>query len=198
MTPGFDKLEDLLKKRGLLRVGEAAALGFPKSYLGELAARGRARRQARGVYVCPDADIPAHYSLSIACAKVPKGVICLLSALRYHELGPQNPADVWMAIDRKARYPLLEYPKLRIARFSGEMLESGVETVKGAFPMRVYCPAKTVADCFKYRNKIGIDVAIEALKTGWRERRFTMKELTRYARICNVEKIIAPYVEAIV
>ena len=194
----MDRLESLLKKRGILRVRELATLGFPASYLKELAARGRARRQTRGAYIHPDTDIPSHYSLALACKKVPRGVICLLSALRYHEIGTQNPREVWMAIDRKDWSPKTEYPRLRIARFSGAALETGIETAGGgAFPIRVYCPAKTVADCFKYRQKIGIDVAVEALKAGWRERRFTMAELTRYARICRVEKVMTPYLEAI-
>ena len=197
-APAMDRLETLLKKRGILRVRELAALGFPASYLKELAARGRARRQTRGAYIHPDTDIPSHYSLALACKKVPRGVICLLSALRYHEIGTQNPREVWMAIDRKDWSPKTEYPRLRIARFSGAALEAGIETAGGgAFPIRVYCPAKTVADCFKYRQKIGIDVAVEALKSGWRERRFTMAELTRYARICRVEKVMTPYLEAI-
>ncbi|XAE55144.1 type IV toxin-antitoxin system AbiEi family antitoxin domain-containing protein [Termitidicoccus mucosus] len=197
MTPNLEKLENLLKTRGILRVGELASLGFSKSYLSELGKRGRARRQARGIYVHPDADIPAHYSLAVACNKVSHGVICLLSALRHHEIGTQSPSEVWMAIDRKARYPTLNYPRLRIVRFSGEMLAAGVETVEGAFPLRVYCPAKTIADCFRYRHKIGIDVAVEALKAGWRERRFTVKEINHYARICRVGKVITPYMEAI-
>jgi len=196
-NPAMDRLESLLKKRGILRVRELAALGFPASYLKELAARGRARRQTRGAYIHPDADIPSHYSLAVACKKVPRGVICLLSALRYHEIGTQNPHEVWMAIDRKDWHPKTDYPKLRIARFSGEALEAGVKTTGGAFPIRVYSPAKTIADCFKYRQKIGIDVAVEALKAGWRERRFTMADLNRCARICRVEKIMTPYLEAI-
>lgn len=195
--PNLKKLKALLEKRGMLRVRDLPSLGFPNSYLGELAARGYARRQTRGLYVHPEADIPAHYSLAIACSKVPQGVICLLSALSYHNIGTQNPHEVWMAIDRKSRHPKLEYPRLRIARFSGEALEAGVETVTGAFPIRVYSPAKTIADCFKYRQKIGVDVAVEALKEGWRERRFTMAELSRYARICRVKKVMAPYLEAI-
>ena len=196
-TSRLEALETLLKKKGVLRVADLAPLGFPRSYLGELARRGQARLQTKGVYVHPDADIPAHYSLAVACSKIPAGVICLLSALRHHDIGTQNPHQVWMAIDRKARKPALKYPPLRIVRFSEDALESGVITTKGAFPVRVFSPAKTIADCFKYRNKIGIDVAVEALKDAWREKRFTIGELNRHARICRVAKAITPYLESI-
>ena len=178
-------------------MSELPALGFPHTYLGELAKRGRAIRQARGIYLHPDADIPAHFSLAFACRQVNGGVICLLSALRFHEIGTQNPHEVWLALDRKARQPVAASTTLRIVRFSGKALTEGIETVKGPFPLRVYNPAKTVTDCFKYRHKIGIDVAIEALKEGWRERRFTLPELDHYARICRVERILTPYLEAI-
>lgn len=180
-----------------MRVAELVELGYPKSYLGELWKRGRAIRQSRGIYLSPGADIPAHYSLSVACSKTPSGVICLLSALRYHEIGTQSPAEVWLAIDRKARRPVAGATALRIVRFSGKALTEGVESLAGPFPLRVYCPAKCVADCFKYRGKIGIDVAVEALKAGWREGRFTLGELDYYARICRVERVLTPYLEAI-
>lgn len=100
-------------------------------------------------------------------------------------------------MDRKSRLPAISAPALRIVRFSGKALTAGVENVDGPFPLRVYCPAKCVADCFKYRRKIGIEVAIEALREGWRERRFTIEELDNYARICRVERILSPYLEAI-
>jgi len=197
MKNKLDKLEEVLKRSGVMRVGELFPLGYPPTYLGELAKRGRAIRQARGIYLHPEANIPAYFSLSLACSKVSGGVICLLSALRYHEIGTQNPRAVWLAIDRKSRLPAVSTPQLRIVRFSGEALTAGIGNVDGPFPLRVYCPAKCVADCFKYRHKIGIEVAIEALKEGWRERRFTIKELDEYARICRVERVLTPYLEAI-
>lgn len=197
MVNRLDKLEALLKERGILRVGDLAPMGFPGSYLSELERRGRAEKQARGIYMHPDADIPAHYSLALACQKVPSGVICLLSALAFHGIGTQNPHEVWIAIDGKAKLPKQDSPPLRTVRFSGLALSEGIETIVGAFPLRVYNPAKTVTDCFKYRNKIGLDVAIEALREGWRQRRFKIDELDRFARVCRVEKIITPYLEAI-
>lgn len=193
----LDKLETLLSKQGLMRVAELEKRGFPKTYLGELAKRGRAVKQARGIYCHPNCDIPQSFSLALACSQVPRGVICLLSALRYHEIGTQNPHAVWMAVDRKARLPVAHTTPMQIVRFSGKALTEGIQEINGPFPMRVYSPAKCVADCFKYRNKIGIDVAVEALKEGWRARRFTIAELDHYARICRVERVLTPYLEAI-
>lgn len=197
MNNKLNELEKCLRKRGMMRVADLAPLGYPPTYLGELFKRGFALRQSRGTYVHPQADIPSHYSLSLACSKIPSGVICLLSALRYHEIGTQNPHEVWLAVDRKARLPVAGSTDMRIVRFSGKALSEGIQTIDGPFPLRVYCLAKCVADCFKYRNKIGLSVAIEALKDGWRDRRFTIAELDHYARICRVERVITPYLEAI-
>jgi predicted transcriptional regulator of viral defense system len=193
----MEQLEQELKKRGVLRVGDLVPMGYPKSYLSELEKRGKAIKQARGVYMHTDADIPPHYGLALACQKIPGGVVCLLSALSFHEIGTQNPHEVWMAIDRKDKKPKVDYPPIRIVRFSGPALEEGIETTEGPFSFRVYSAAKTVADCFKYRNKFGLDVAIEALREGWRMRRFKIAELDHYARICRVEKLITPYLDAI-
>ncbi|MBT64598.1 MAG: transcriptional regulator [Puniceicoccaceae bacterium] len=197
MPNQLEKLEKILKARGILRVGELAPMGFPLSYLSELEKREKAIKHARGVYMHPDADIPNHYSLALACQQSPNGVICLLSALAYHEIGTQNPQDVWIAIDGKAKAPKTDYPPLRVMRFSGESLSEGIERTEGAFPLRVYCPAKTIADCFKFRNKIGLDVTIEALRDGWQHKRFTLDALDHYAKICRVDKVITPYLEAI-
>ena len=126
-------------------------------------------------------------------------MICLLSALSFHQIGTQLPHEVWIALDRRTRYPSLSYPRLRVMRFSGNALTEGIEThrVEGE-TLRVYNVAKTVADCFKYRNKIGLDVALEALREAWRARRFTMDEIHRYARICRVERVMRPYLEALI
>ena len=125
--------------------------------------------------------------------------MCLLSALQFHGVGTQLPSEVWIAIDRRHRRPALRYPPLRIVRYTGAALTEGVEShrVEGRV-VRVYNVAKTVADCFKYRNKIGLDVALEALGEAWRARRFTMDELDRYAVICRVQRVMRPYLEALV
>ncbi|MGH7621810.1 MAG: type IV toxin-antitoxin system AbiEi family antitoxin domain-containing protein, partial [Gemmatimonadaceae bacterium] len=129
---------------------------------------------------------------------VPQGVICLLSALQYHGVGTQLPSEVWMALDRRAWRPRVGYPPLRIVRFTGAALTQGIErhTIEGR-AVKVYGVAKTLADCFKYRNKIGIDVVLEALREAWRRRRFTMDELHRYAAICRVQRVMQPYLEAL-
>ena len=197
MPNQLEKLEEILKARGILRVGELAPMGFPSSYLSELEKREKAIKHARGVYMHPDADIPNHYSLALACQQSPNGVICLLSALAYHEIGTQNPQEVWLAIDRKAKAPVMDYPPLRLLRFSGNALSEGIETTEKPFPIRVTNPAKTITDCFKFRNKIGLDVAIEALREGWRQQRFKIDELDHYAKICRINKVITPYLDAI-
>jgi predicted transcriptional regulator of viral defense system len=142
--------------------------------------------------------ITEHHGLTIAGAAVPQGVVCLISALRFHELGTQLPHQIWLAIDRRARRPALQYPPLRIVRYSGAALTEGIEIhqVEGR-PVRIYNVAKTLADCFKYRNKIGLDVALEALREAWRARRFTMADMNRYAGICRVQRVMQPYLEAL-
>jgi predicted transcriptional regulator of viral defense system len=126
-------------------------------------------------------------------------VICLLSALQFHGIGTQLPADVWIAIDRRAHRPSLRYPPLRVMRYSGAALTEGIQShrIEGQ-TVRVYNVAKTVVDCFKYRNKIGLDVALEALREAWRARRLSMDELDRYARICRVQRVMQPYIEGLV
>jgi predicted transcriptional regulator of viral defense system len=146
----------------------------------------------------PEADITEHHTLVEASKRVPKGIICLLSALQFHGLTTQAPFEVWMAIDNKARQPQVDYPSLRIVRFSGESLKAGIqeEEIEGV-SIKIYNPAKTVADCFKYRNKIGLDVAIEALRDCRRQRLCSNDELWKYAKICRVTNIMKPYLEAI-
>jgi predicted transcriptional regulator of viral defense system len=191
------QLEDILREKKLLRVGDLRELKFPRSYLSELERRGLAVREACGVYRHPEAEVPGYYSHALACKQVPGSVICLLSALAFHEIGTQNPHEVWIAVDRRARLPKVDYPPLRVVRFSGAALTEGIEETGAEFRVRVYCPAKTVADCFKYRNKFDTDVAVEGLREGWRNRRFSIDKLNHYARICRVEKIITPNLEAI-
>jgi predicted transcriptional regulator of viral defense system len=139
-----------------------------------------------------------HHSLAEVCKRVPNGVVCLLSALRFHEITTQAPFEVWLAISEKAWRPRLEYPPIRVARFSQTALHAGIEEyqIEGV-TVRVYSAAKTVADCFKYRNKIGLNVAIEALRECWQSRRCNMDELWRYADICRVRNVMRPYLETI-
>lgn len=183
---------------GVVRSRDLAALGISRNRLRKLVASGELRRVARGVYVAADHDLTEKHSLAVACTLVPHGVVCLLSALVFHGLTVQNPWEVWLAIDPWARKPAQSSPPLRIVRFSGEALTHGVETheIEGA-SVKVYSVAKTIADLFKYRNKVGLDVALEALREAVRTRRATMDEVLRAAQVCRVEKVMRPYLEGL-
>jgi len=178
---------------------ELAAAGIHRQVLSRLVEVGQIERVVRGVYRLPAQSVTEYHGLVLANASVPQGTICLISALQFHGIGSQLPSEVWMAIDRRARRPALQYPRLRVFRFSGVALTEGVEShrIEGQ-NVRVYGVAKTLADCFKYRNKIGLAVAMEALREAWRARRFTADELDRYARICRVQRVMQPYLEAVI
>ena len=193
-----ERILHLAREQGVLRLRDATALGIHPEYVRRLAADGRLIRSGRGLYMLAEADVTEHHSLVEAARRVPEGIVCLLSALQFHQVGTQMPHQVWLAIDVKARLPRVDHPPLRIVRFSGDALRTGIEVrrIEGT-QVRVYGPAKTVADCFKYRNKIGIDVALEALREGWRERRFTMDDLWRFAKICRVANVMRPYLEGL-
>jgi predicted transcriptional regulator of viral defense system len=187
----------LARQMGILRARELAAHGVPRVALTRLLRRKQLKRVARGLYMLPQADFSEHHTLAEACKRVPHGVVSLLSALRFHGLTTQSPFEVWMAIDVNARKPCQKITPLRIVRFSGKALTYGVEErkVEGVI-VRVTSPAKTVADCFKYRNKIGMDVAIEALRDYRRARR-SSDDLWRAAEVCRVASVIRPYLEVI-
>lgn len=189
----------LARRRQGVTARELAAAGVHRQVLTRLVEAGELERVIRGVYRLPDHPVSEHHGLVLASAAVPHGVICLLSALQFHGIGTQLPSEVWIAIDRRARRPALKYPPLRVVRYSGAALSEGVEShrIEGQ-AVKVYNVAKTLADCFKYRNKIGLDVALEALREAWRARRFTMDELHRYAAICRVERVMRPYLDALV
>jgi len=193
------KVLELVKKAGVLRPRDLDPYNIPRTCLSRLCAAGKLRRIARGLYILPNNNTTEHHSLAEACKRVPKGVVCLLSALLFHDLTTQAPFEVWLAISEKAWRPRLEYPPLRIVRFSQTTLNAGVEEhqVEGV-TVRVYSPAKTIADCFKYRNKIGLDVAIEALRECRRARRCSMDDIWHFAGICRVQNVMRPYLEAIV
>jgi predicted transcriptional regulator of viral defense system len=187
-----------IRRLGIASSRELEAMGISRQYLRKLRERGVVQRVGYGFYSLPDAQPTEHRSLVEACKRIPNGVVCLLSALQFYDLTTQSPFEIWLAIDRKAWRPRENSIPLRIVRFSGAALEAGVEEHKiEGVSVRVYNPAKTVADCFKYRNKIGLDVALEALREGWRERRFTMDELWRFSKICRVSNVMRPYLEAL-
>lgn len=198
MSKQADRVLELVREAGVLRPRDLDALGIPRTYLSRLHQAGHLERLGRGLYVLPSADATEHRTLAEAAKRVPNGVICLLSALRFHELTTQEPFEVWMAIGEKAWRPRVEYPRLRVVRFSEAALTEGMEVKKlEGVSVRVFNPAKTVADCFKYRNKIGLDVAIEALRECWRERRCKMDDLWHYADVCRVRNVMRPYLEAL-
>lgn len=193
-----ERILKLAARQRLVRPRDVEALGIARAFLTRLERRGLLERRARGVYVLADAPVSEHHSLALAAKLVPRGVVCLLSALRFHGLTTQDPHEVWMAIDFKARKPSVEFPALRIVRFSGRSLADGIEThLIEAVPVRIYSPAKTVADCFKYRNKIGMDVALEALRDALRKRKATIDEVHRFAKVCRVANVIRPYLESV-
>ena len=189
----------LASRRGSITRQEVIRAGIHTQTLSRLVHAGTLERAGRGRYRLPDAPTTEHHGLALVAAGVPKAVICLLSALSYNRIGTQLPHEVWIAIDRRSRRPAMSYPKLRVLRFSGEALTAGIEThrIEGE-AVKVYGVAKTLADLFKYRNKIGLDVCLEALRDAWSARRFTMNEIHHFAAICRVERVMRPYLEALV
>ncbi|MCY1163822.1 Transcriptional regulator, AbiEi antitoxin [compost metagenome] len=188
----------LASRTSLLRARDVAALSLPTIILSRLVQDGRLRRVARGVYARPDRPLSEHISLAEVALRVPRGVICLLSALRIHGLGTQAPHQVWLAIPQNSPTPRVERPVLRPVRMSGPSLTEGIEsTLIDGMDVPVFNAAKTIADCFKYRNKIGIDVAVEALHDGWAQQKISMEELLHYADIDRVSNVMRPYMESV-
>ena len=198
MDTTADKLLELVRAQGLLRPHDLAPLGIPRVALTRAVRRGQLERVGRGLYGLVARPVSAHGTLAEVARRVPKGVVCLLSALRFHDLTTQAPFEVWLAIDNKAATPKLDYPPLRLVRFSGAAQAEGVEEhVVDGVTVRVTGVAKTVADCFKYRNKIGMDVALEALRDGWAQRKLTMDALWHYAAVNRVANVMRPYLESV-
>ncbi len=198
MDTTAERLIDLARSRGLFRPCDLAPLGIPRVSLTRAVRRGQLERVGRGLYGLPGRKVSIYGSFAEVALRAPKGVVCLLSALRFHGLTTQAPFEVWLAIENKAIAPRLDYPPLRIVRFSGAALTEGVEEhVVDGVSVRITGVAKTVTDCFKYRNKIGLDVALEALRAAWREKRVTSDDLWRYAKVCRVANVMRPYLESL-
>ena len=187
----------LVKRMGVVRPKDLAPHGIAPVYLRRLAKTGELVQSARGLYKLAEHKETAHHRLAEACKLVPNGVVCLFSALFFHDLGKQPPA-VWLAIDRKARKPTIEELPIRFVRFSAARLREGTKqhVVEGV-PVRVTTCSQTVTDCFKYRNKIGFDVALEALRECLRQRRCPKVELLKSAKVCRISTVIHPYLEAL-
>ena len=198
MTAKHAPLKKLAQSKALLRPNDAVALGYSRLYLSQLAAKGVIRKVSRGLYALPERKESEFSSLAEIASKHPQTLVCLLTALSFHGLTTQAPFEVWIAIGNKARAPQMSYPPLHIARFSGTALTEGVEVhnIEGV-PVKITNVAKTVADCFKYRNKIGLDVALEALKEAWQAKRVSMDELWQYGQVCRVQNVMRPYLEGL-
>lgn len=193
------RLLALARRRGVLTANDAVRAGIHSQQITRLVADGVLERIVRGQYRLAERPVTERHALAVAAGAVPRGVVCLLSALDLHGIGTQLPADVWIAIERGARTPSVAGLPLRVVHFGAAAFTHGIEThrIEGV-TVRVYTVAKTLADLFMYRNKIGLDVAIEALREAWRERMFTMEALDHAARACRAERVMRPYVEAVV
>lgn len=198
MTSTEQRIQKLLRRAGTARSRELVAAGMTRSQLSRMVGTGQLLRVARGLYAMPDYRGGEHSALVAVAKRAPGVVFCLLTALRIHDLTTQAPFEVWIAIGNKAHPPRLDYPPLRTIRLSDVALAAGVEMhpIDGA-EMRVTSVAKTVADCFKFRNKIGLDVALEALREARRTKKASADELWRYARINRVTNVMRPYLEAV-
>lgn len=186
------------RHRGVLRTSQALKLGIHPRILYRLRDAGRLVSVTRGVYRLAELPEPSHPDLLVVARRVPQAVICLISALSFHDLTTQIPHEVHIALPRRTRYPRLDHPPLRVFLMTGAAYAEGIEThsIDGV-SLRVYGPEKTVVDCFKFRNKIGIDVAVEALRLARERKHVTPRGLLRYARLCRVERVMRPYLEAL-
>lgn len=194
-----ERLIALARTRGFVTAKKVSEAGIHSSQLTRLVADDTLEHVARGHYRLAAADVTEHHALVLASVVAPAGVICLLSALKFHAIGTQLPAEVWLAIERGSRTPRLSNLQLRVVRYSGAALHEGIEvhTIEGQ-RVRAYSVAKTLADLFKARHRVGVEVVVEALREAWRDRRFTIAQLDRAASACRVERVMRPYVEAIV
>ncbi len=193
-----DKAHRLLERIGIARSRDLERAGVTRTQMRRLRERGLIERVARGLYMLPGSARTERHDLAEAARRVPRGVVCLLSALRFHGLTTQNPFELWMAIDRKAWRPAVEHPPLRLVYLAGPALHEGVEEHDvGGVTVRVFSAAKTVADCFKFRNKIGIDVAVEALRDYRRRHPKRLEAVWRFAELNRVARVLQPYLESI-
>jgi predicted transcriptional regulator of viral defense system len=194
----IDRLLHLAHRKGLLRPIDLDEMGVPRMYLTRLTASGRLERIGRGLYRLPDSRLSEHESLAAIATKVPQAVFCLLSALQFHELTTQLPRQVWVAMPRGSHTPKIDYPPVRMVQFSGDAYTQGIEIhERDQVKLRVYSVAKTIADCFKHRNKIGLDVALEALKDARARNMVSADDLWHYAKVCRVANVMRPYLEAL-
>ena len=196
----IDKAKSIFRAHGgLLRTSQAIRLGIHPRTLYEMRDTGVVDRLGRGVYRLAGLPVLGDPDLAAVAVNVPQGVICLISALSLHEITTQVPHEVYVALQRGTTKPRLDYPPIRLFWFSGAAFEKGVATqMRDGILVRVYTAEKTLADCFKYRHKIGIDVAVESMRLYLKTKPLKVDELLRFARVCRVEKVMRPYLEALV
>lgn len=196
---GREKLLEFAKENKFFRARDVEArINVSRVYIQRLVEEGKLTRASHGLYSLTDSNFTEMRDLLEVSAKVPKGVLCLLSALRFHDLTTQNPFEVWLAIERGMRIPKIETVPVRVFRFAPKVYEAGIEThrIEGA-QVKVYSAAKTVADCFRYQREIGFDVALEAMRDAWRKRKATMDELYHFAEVRNVKNKMLPYLRTL-
>lgn len=186
-----------MRRSGVSKTSEITAAGFDRVALTRSVKNGEIRRLSRGIYAVSDHELTEWHDLAEISKSSPKAVVALVSALSFHEISTQMPYETWIALPRGARVPALNR-NLNITRFSEPGYSAGIEEheIEGV-NVRIYSPAKTITDCFRMRSKVGYDVAVEALKEGWKLRKFTMDDLIKYAEVNKVDKIMRPYIEAI-
>jgi len=193
-----DRLLQFAQQKGLLRSSDLVALGIPRVYLTRLTAGGKLAKTGRGLYRLAEASLSENESLAIVAARAPQAVFCLLTALQFHGLTTQLPRQVWIALPKGSHAPKMNYPPLKLIQYTGDAFTQGIETHRiDQVDIRVYSIAKTIADCFKHRNKIGLDVALEALRDYQRQHRAGMDELWYFANTCRVARVMQPYLEAL-
>ena len=193
------KILELAKKMGIIRPRDVEAEGISRMYLHRMYQRGEIERIGRGLYALPESMNSESFSLAEVAKQIPDGVICLISALHFHNLTTQVPHKVWVAIENKKWEPEFRYPPIELVRLTGSAFSFGVEIhYVNNVPTKIYSPAKTVADCFKFRNKIGLDIALEALRETKSNRKATVDELWEAAKVCKMTNVMRPYLEAII
>ena len=190
---------ELAMKKGIIRAEDVEAVGISRNYLYRMHKEGLLEKNAVGLYTLPEAPVTENSSLAEVAKRLPHAVVCLISALSYHEITTQIPHEIWLTIPRGSWRPDVEYPPLNLTYVSGPAYSFGIqEHVINGVTVKIYSPAKTVADCFKFRNKVGLDVAIEALREAWHSRKVTIDELVEAAGVDRVSNIMRPYLEATV
>lgn len=189
---------DLARQKGQLRARELEAIGAPRVVLTRLTAAGQLEKVGRGLYRLPDAEVSEFESLGTIATQVPQAVFCLLTALQFHELTTQLPRQLWIAMPRGSHRPRLDYPPIKMVQFTGDAYSAGIEEVtRDGVRLRVYSAAKTVADCFKHRHKIGLDVALEALKDARLRGKASIDDIWGFAKIDRVANVMRPYLESV-